>query len=74
MKIEMVLTKLNQVIEQSKIEQAKCEERLVEIISRGEDHDGGAHVEADAALCDLLKSLDCEKAVHFFEKIDKWYS
>lgn len=72
--IETALAKLSQIVKEAEEAQAKCEKCLVEIISRGEDHNGGAHVEADEALCELLKSFDCEKAVYLFEKIDKWYS
>lgn len=72
--LETVLSKLNQTIKQAEDARAKCETRLVEIISRGEDHSGEAHVDADEALCKLLESFDCEKVVHLFKKIDKWYS
>jgi len=74
MNIEDTITKLNQIVERAKKEIEKCEKRLTEIIGRGEDHDGDAHVEADEALCELLKALDCKSVVHLFEKVDKWYS
>ena len=32
------------------------------------------HSIADGVLCDLLKSLGCDKVVEEWEKVDKWYA
>ncbi len=32
------------------------------------------HIDADAALCDLLKGLGLNDVVELFNKIDKWYA
>lgn len=33
----------------------------------------GAHVRADALMCELLRSLGYEKGVEVFENMSRWY-